>query len=186
MTERSHGAVLLASTGLSLEEIREQLHLKKLVVTRQAVQQWCAGTTKPKPPARRMLKKLYAIDEDTWDEDPPAPVLAPEIVTSTASVNVFDLASRMLRTLERDVTRIESDAKLTNVERAKLRSECLKQIAQFGEMQDAGGVKLLQHPQWPKIRNTLVNAVRPFGADALKAVETAFEIIETEIGHPHD
>lgn len=192
MTERSHGALLLARTELTLDEIREQLRAHKLTVSRQAVQQWVAGVTKPKPSARRLLKKLFVIPLGTWDEDPPA-VDREEVLQSTqtnGAVDVFDLATRMLRTLERDVGRVESDPKLSHVERAKLRSECIKQIGQFREMQDVDGTRLIQHPQWATLWNTLANVVRSLvcpqcghtlGLEGAKAIENAFAPIREEI-----
>lgn len=177
--KRSQGAILLARTELSQVEISTRLRAERVKVGRTGVQKWLLGQSKPKTKARKALLKCFGIPIASWDQDPPT---LPSTPTESDDLNTYDIAELYKRDILEEARRLREDSNATPVERAKLRDQSAATLLKLAQLQDERGTKLLFHPAWRKIQNTLVNAIRPFGADALKAVEEAFVLVHEEIG----
>lgn len=178
--KRSQGAILLARTELSQVEISERLRTERVKVGRTGVQKWLLGQSKPKTKARKALLKLFGIPIDSWDQDPPTLPSTP--AADVEDLNTYDIAEIYKRDILDEARRLREDSNATPAERAKLRDQSAATLLKLAQLQDERGTKLLFHPAWRKIQNTLVNAIRPFGTDALKAVEDAFVLVHEEIG----
>ena len=174
--KRSAGAVLLARTSITQEEIAARLAARGLRVSRPTVSYWVGGQKKPRVEHRALLETEFGVPAASWDEEPKAsdpvkprakkpPAPAPSGVLSKAVA------------LERICDELWSglaDVSKTPAERAEVGKTIADVLYKLARLPTA---RLTQHPDWPLVRRALREALRGH-VEAAKAVEEHLQAIE--------
>ncbi len=167
MTQRSHGAILLARTAQTQDAIAE-----KVSVSRVAVSQWRSGATKPAPKKRAVLLEQFGIPIAAWDDVPkksqkksvPAePTPPPAPLAERIPGDVIGKA-RMLEEMALEQMRDLQDPELgvTPLEKAKVMASVaatLNLLAKLTGQFDLGA-RLFRLPIWKRIEKALEEGLR--------------------------
>lgn len=171
--ERSHGAVLLARTGRTQEDVATICD-----VSRSLASHWISGRRKPSPENRAILDRELKIAPHTFDEAPPAlekpkrrgkapPAEAVAAISVRARATALD---QMVHQLMADVAKGEPALRARVAQSAARTLEILGKIT--GETREMPEERVLRLPAWRKIQDRLVEVLSPF-PEALRAVGEA-------------
>lgn len=167
--KRNQGAVTLARTGETQEEIAAALG-----VSRAAVGYWIAGTKKPLKAKREALAARYRIPVDAWDETAKTkPAAKPAAVAVTAEslkaaatevraavasgCDSRELFARLSTMAGELLTTLENDPESYPLEKARVMASVAgtaKMIGQSNGEFDLGA-RLFQLPIWREVRKAL-------------------------------
>jgi transcriptional regulator with XRE-family HTH domain len=176
--KRNQGAVTLARTGETQEEIAAALG-----VSRAAVGYWIAGTKKPLKAKREALAARYRIPVEAWDETAKAKPGAKPAVTAeslkaaagearaavAAGCDSRELFARLSTMAGELLTTLENDPESYPLEKARVMASVAgtaKMIGQSNGEFDLGA-RLFQLPIWREVRKALAAGLRGHPAAAL-------------------
>lgn len=175
---RSKGAIALARTGLTQEQIAE-----KLGCAREQVSYWLTGARKPGKAWRTAIELAFGIAPKLWDEYPEPEAPRDETPNANEDRSVRARAERFQRMLDDILERVENDSSATPHEKAKVIKDASAALAVLGritgEAQEIGEQRILRLPAWRRIEDALATALVPFPKAARAVAEALEELAES-------
>lgn len=181
---RNAGAVALARTGKTQQQIADELD-----VSRALVHYWLSGDKKPGKGLRATLRELYGIAEGLWDVEPeatpaPAPTVAPVAPRALAGVaeavgGSLGMARELQGMAETQLRDLREDVEATALERARVMASLATTIRTLAQVTGDFEIsrRLTKLPLWRRLENELEGALRGH-PDAARAVADVFDRLE--------
>ncbi len=198
---RSDGAIALARTSKTHEEIA-----KLVGVSRVAVTHWVAGTKKPAPQRRVQLLELFGIPVESWERRDrtrasaldrarsvavTANVSAADTIADTSGTSpvterptpngVIAKAVELERMAHELMNKLHGDAIATPLEQAKVMASVASTLTHLAKLtgQYDLGRRLFRLPVWMRVRKALADGLRGH-PEAAKSVEEELRRVEAE------
>lgn len=193
---KSRGAVLLGKVDATQDEIA-----KKCGTSRQAVQKWLSGASRPGAPQRKKLLRFFKVPVASWDEATVAKVAQRLAATAPAAEQLED-ADALDKALDELDGQPTGDPESTTALAEQLGAWCRRALA-YLRTADVDGkaatvadklgrtiervaklrgeldvVNVLKLPQWKAIERGLETALQGH-PEAARAVEAAFRRLDS-------
>lgn len=180
MSRRSAGAILLARTGKTQDEIASRLTACGLRVSRQMVGYWMSGDKRPRVERRALLETEFGVPASSWDEapresDPIRPRSRKPEETESREVpsGVLSKAVALERICDELWAGLTAETS-TPAERADVGKTIADVLYKLARLPTS---RLTQHPDWPLVRRAVREALRGH-PDAARALEEHMQAIE--------
>lgn len=147
---RSRGAILLAQTGRTQEEIAARCGCSKALAGH-----WLTGERKPTKKYRLILKRAYKIPITTWD------VYPAETATAAASRPVtIDEAWQSLLQTANDAIVQAGDVNKSASERQRLAKFARDTMAEFEKRRDIPESKIIENASFKRVLEVLRDVIK--------------------------
>ena len=171
---RSRGAVLLAQTGKTQEEIAARVH-----ASRSLVSHWMPGRRVPSAANRVALRSAYGIPIEAWDEPPEA---APpgdagaerrsKAAAEVAEVSVRAQAAQLSRVVRETLERVQAAGGEPEwiLKQSRSATAILQYLGKLtGETQEMSEARIVRLPAWRRIQSAIEHALARW-PEAMNAV----------------
>jgi len=174
LLQRSRGAVLLAQTGKTQEEIAARVH-----ASRSLVSHWIPGRRVPSAANRVALRSAYGIPLEAWDEpfeaaptDDAGAAKRSKAAAEVAEVSVRAQAAQLSRVVRETLERVQAAGGEPEwiLKQSRSATAILQYLGKLtGETQEMSEARIVRLPAWRRIQSAIEHALARW-PEAMNAV----------------